>query len=136
MKFLLPNGKELKTFRKTLNEGGIAEGSIDISASAITGTYSLEVYSANDILLSSKNFMIEEFVPDRIKVAATLDKPFLRPGDEATLTINAVNFFGPPAANRNFETEIQVKQKTFSAKKFNGYKFALSNSESFFRQAG
>ena len=97
MKFLLPNGKELKTFRKTLNEQGSVEGRCDISTAAITGSYSLEVYSSNDVLLASKNFMIEEFVPDRIKVTAKLDKPFLRPGRNSnTFDINAVNFFGPP----------------------------------------
>ncbi len=53
----------------------------------------------NDVLLGSKNLMVEEFLPDRIKVAAKLDKPFLLPGQTATLNINATNFFGPPAAN-------------------------------------
>lgn len=98
MKFLLPNGKELKSFRKTLNtEGSLADG-IDISTAAITGNYSLEVYSSNDVLLATKNFNIEEFVPDRIKVTTKLDKPFLSPGQSASLSVNAVNFFGPPAA--------------------------------------
>ncbi|MBD0289014.1 MAG: alpha-2-macroglobulin family protein, partial [Flavisolibacter sp.] len=132
MKFLLPNGKELKSFRKSLNGQGSAEGNIDISASAITGTYMLEVYSSNDVLLASKNFMIEEFVPDRIKVTTKLNKPFLKPADAVSLSINAVNFFGPPASNRNYETEIQVKQKQFAPKNFKDYDFTLANQQSFF----
>jgi uncharacterized protein YfaS (alpha-2-macroglobulin family) len=104
----------------------------EIASSAITGSYLMEVYSSNDVLLSSKNFMIEEFVPDRIKVSAKLDKPFLKPGDKASLSISAINFFGPPAANRNYETEIQVKQKYFAAKNFKDYEFALANQQSFF----
>ncbi len=132
IKFSLPNGKELKTFRKGLNEQGSTEGSLDIAASAITGIYLMEVYSSNDVLLSSKNFMIEEFVPDRIKITTKLDKPFLKPGDNTSLFINAINFFGPPAANRNYETEIQVKQKQFAAKNFKDYEFALANQKSFF----
>ena len=127
LKFLLPNGKELKIFRKNLNEQGSVDGSVDIAASAITGSYSLEVYNGNDVLLSSKNFMIEEFVPDRIKVTAKLDKPSLQPGETAKLNINAVNFFGPPAANRNYETEIQVKQKFFNPKKYNRFGFSIAN---------
>src|SRR5690606_32265255 len=59
-------------------------------------------------------------------------KKELKPGQSASLTINAVNFFGPPAANRNFETEIQVKQKQFSAKKFPAYNFSLANQNTFF----
>jgi uncharacterized protein YfaS (alpha-2-macroglobulin family) len=131
LKFLLPNGKELKTFRKNLNAQGSLDGNVDISTSAITGSYSLEVYTSNDVLLGSKNFNIEEFVPDRIKVTAKIDKPFLKPAQTATLNINAVNFFGPPAANRNYEAEMQVKQKYFGSKKFSKYSFALTNQQSF-----
>jgi len=132
IKFLLPNGKELKSFRKSLNEQGATDGSLDISAAAITGSYSLELYSSNDVLLGTKNFQVEEFVPDRIKVSAKLDKPYLRPSDKASLQINAVNFFGPPAANRNFETEIQIRQKQFSSKKYADYDFSLANQKDFF----
>jgi len=131
-KFLLPNGKELKSFRKSLNEQGATDGSMDVSTSAITGSYSLELYSSNDVLLGTKNFQVEEFVPDRIKVSAKLDKPYLQPSDKASLQINAVNFFGPPAANRKYETEIQVKQKQFSSKKYSGYDFTLENQKQFF----
>ncbi|HMK25835.1 MAG TPA: MG2 domain-containing protein [Chitinophagaceae bacterium] len=132
MKFLMPNGKELKSFRKSLNEEGSVEGSIDIATAAITGSYTLEVYTSTDVLLASKNFSVEEFVPDRIRVNTKLDKDFLRSGDVAKLSINAMNFFGPPAANRKYETEIQVKQKYFSAEKFDGYDFSLANQNTFF----
>jgi len=127
LKFLLPNGKELKTFRKNLNEQGSMEGNADISASAITGSYSLEVYNGNDVLLGSQNFMVEEFVPDRIKVTAKLDKESLVTGESAKLDISAVNFFGPPAANRNYECEIQVKQYGFNPKKYPNYNFSIAN---------
>ncbi len=127
LKFLLPNGKELKTFRKTLNEEGSLEGNVDISSAAITGSYTLEVYTSNDVLLGNKNFSIEEFVPDRIKVTAKLDQSSLQPGGSAKLSINAVNFFGPPAANRNYETEIQVRSKYFNPKKYSRYNFGIQN---------
>jgi alpha-2-macroglobulin len=132
LKFLLPNGKELKTFRKNLNDQGSLEGSIELNTSAITGSYSLEVYTSNDVLLATQAFRIEEFVPDRIKVSATLDKDFLQPGEKSKLNIHAVNFFGPPASDRNYECEIQVKQKVFSPKKYAQYDFQLANQNSFF----
>lgn len=132
MKFLMPNGKELKSFRKNLNDEGSLEGSVDIAGSAITGGYTLEVYTSNDILLASKNFSVEEFVPDRIRINAKLDKTSLKPGESSTLSISAMNFFGPPAANRNYETEVQVKQKIFSPENFSGFEFSLANQNSFF----
>lgn len=131
-KFLMPNGKELKSFRKSLNEEGAVEGNVDLSMNAITGSYTLEVYSSNDVLLASQNFMVEEFVPDRIKVTTKLDKEFLKAGDKSKLDIHAVNFFGPPAANRKYETEIQISQKYFSSKQFEGYDFGLTNQTTFF----
>ena len=134
MKFLLPNGKELKSFRKTLNAEGSLADDVEISSAAITGNYSLEVYTSNDVLLATKNFNIEEFVPDRIKVTAKLDKMSLSPGQSTNLSVNAVNFFGPPAANRNYETEIQIGQKVFYPKKYGQYNFSLANQNSFFNK--
>ena len=131
LKFLFPNGKEFKAIRKTLNDQGSVEAGIDLPLTTITGTYSLEVYTSNDILLSAQPFHVEEFVPDRIKVTAQLNKEFYEPGNTADLKIQAVNFFGPPASGRNYECELQLKQKTFSAKKFNNYDFSLDNQKSF-----
>lgn len=127
MKFVLPNGKELKTLKKTLNNEGSLETQIELSPSAVTGNYTMEVYSSNDVLLASKNIHIEEFMPDRIKVNATLDKKFLKPGESTTLSVNATNFFGPPAANRNYELEIQLKEKYFSPDKYSKYNFMLAD---------
>ena len=132
IKFLMPNGKELKSLRKTLNEEGSVEGSIDIGSAAITGSYNLEVYTSNDVLLSAKSFSIEEFVPDRIRVSTKLDKSSLKPGESSVLSLNAMNFFGPPAANRNYEMEIQVRQKNFAPAKFENFDFSLANQNSFF----
>ncbi len=131
-KFVMPNGKELKSFRKMLNEQGSAEVSVDLPQSVITGSYQLELYSGNDVLMSTKTFSVEEFVPDRMKVSAQLGKPFLTTGDSTTLRINAVNFFGPPAANRNYEAEIQFKQTYFSPAKYDRYTFSLTNQQTFF----
>ena len=122
----------MKTFRKTLNAQGSLDGSVDLAESAITGSYSLEVYTSNDVLLATQPFRIEEFVPDRIKVTAQLDRPFLEAGDASKLNIHAVNFFGPPAANRNYECEIQVHQRDFRPKNYNNYDFSLSDQSKLF----
>lgn len=127
MKFLLPNGKELRSFRKTLNEQGSLEGNLGLSHAAITGSYTLEVYASNDVLLGSRNFSIEEFVPDRIRLTSMIDKPVLMPGQSANISVNAMNFFGPPAAGRNYEMEIQVRAVGFRAAKYPAYDFSILN---------
>ena len=132
LKFLLPNGKELKTMQKTLNDEGSLETQIQLSTSAITGSYSLEVYTSNDVLLTSKNVQVEEFMPDRIKVSSELDKKFLKPGETTTLAVNAVNFFGPPASDRNYQVEIQLKEKYFSPQKYATYNFYLADRTTYY----
>jgi len=131
LKFLLPNGKEFKSFRKNLNEEGSLDGNIDLPLTTITGTYQLEVYTSNEVLLNTQSFHVEEFVPDRIRVKATLNKDSYEPGQTAELKIQADNFFGPPAAGRNYECEIQLKQKTFTSKKYDNYDFSLTNQKTF-----
>jgi uncharacterized protein YfaS (alpha-2-macroglobulin family) len=46
-----PNGREYRTWRKTTNEQGAVETEIPLDAAVLTGTYMLEVYNANEILL-------------------------------------------------------------------------------------
>ena len=45
LKFIMPNGKEMKIFRRLLNDQGSAEVNIDIPSAVITGTYQSELYS-------------------------------------------------------------------------------------------
>lgn len=134
LKYLLPNGQELKSYRKTLNDEGSVEVALELSPASITGSYSLEVYTSNDILLATKNIMVEEFMPDRIRVTTSLDKPYLKPGDKTNLSINAMNFFGPPASNRNYEVEMQISAKYFSPKKYSSYSFSLANQTTEFNK--
>ncbi len=128
MKVLLPNGKDLKFLKKSVNDQGSVEASVELSPAAVSGMYTIEIYTSNDVLLASKTVMVEEFMPDRIKVKADLDKQFYKPGDSMRLKINAVNFFGPPAANRNYECEIQVKEKSFESKNYPKFDFDLSRT--------
>lgn len=132
MKLLLPNGKELKTLKKALNNQGSLETQIELSPSAVTGSYTFEVYSSNDILIASKSILIEEFMPDRIKVTTSLDKKSLKPEESTTLSIHAVNFFGPPAANRKYEVETQTKEKSFYPEKYNKYDFNLADRSTYY----
>ncbi len=127
-----PSGQEIKKGKKTLSAHGSFETAITLPAAARTGTYTAEVYTSNDILLSSKYFKVEEFVPDRIKVNLDLNKKELMPGESLDLTVTALNMFGPPAANRNYEVEMNTKKRRFSPPKNNDYDFAQKNLDTYF----
>lgn len=129
IKMLLPNGKEYQTIRKTLNAEGAAETAINLPQNIVTGTYTIEVYAANDVLLNSKSINIEEFMPDRIRVDVKTDKPFAQVPDKVTLSGTATNLFGPPASDRNYEVEMTMKRESFRPKKFESYTFETNSNK-------
>ncbi len=125
IKLISPNGKEYKTVKENLDAQGSAEGSFPLPTFMMTGLYTVEVYSGNDVLLNYSKISVEEFMPDRIKVTTTLNKNEVYAGDSITASITAVNLFGPPAANRNYEATLNLKRQNFTSKKFNDYSFNI-----------
>jgi uncharacterized protein YfaS (alpha-2-macroglobulin family) len=130
-KVIMPNGKELNTFRKTLNEEGGAEISIPTTHSFITGTYNIQLFSANDIMLQNYYVSIEEFMPDRMKVEVKTNKTTYYHSDSIIASIQADNLFGTPAANRKYDIDFILNKKAFKVENLKEYDF---NIESNFNQ--
>ncbi len=126
VKLILPNGKEFAAKKGMLNSEGAFSTAFILPATTITGSYNMEVYSANDLLLNSKLISVEEFIPDRIKVNTILNKEVLKLGQPLDVTATALNLFGPPAAGRNYEIEMTLKRKYFSPKGFEDYNFQIN----------
>ncbi len=125
VRLLLPTGKEYASLGEKLSATGAVESRFILPATVMTGLYSLEVLTGNDVLLTSKQVSVEEFIPDRMKVTVTAAPTILRPAQTVTASILAQNLFGPPAAGRKFEVEFSLKEKTFSAPKYPDYSFQL-----------
>ncbi len=134
IKLVTPNGREYRTWRKTTNAQGAVETEVTVEASALTGTYHLEVYNANDLLLESQSVSVEEFMPDRIKVTLSGAKPQYKAGETIALTATAINLFGPPAAGRTYEMAIQWNRKVFSAPDFPEFNFDIPAETAFERE--
>lgn len=131
IKILSPSGKEFKSVKKTLTEQGGFETAIELPRTAITGTYTVELYTSNDVLLTTDYISVEEFMPDRIKVKSALKKKEYYPGDELKADIRADNLYGTPASERNWEAELSLNRYYFSSKKFPSYNFAIYGGESY-----
>ena len=125
LKLLMPNGKEFATRKKILNEQGSTETEFTIPQTALTGTYVLQAFSGNDVLLSTYNFSIEDFMPDRIKADTRLDKTTYAAGETVNTTLKADNLFGTPAANRKYEWELNLDKIAFQPKGFESYNFEI-----------
>ncbi len=135
LKITTPAGKTLKRIRKILNGHGSFETSIKLSASALTGSYTAAIYTTNNVLLGSAIIKVEEFVPDRIKVDVNLSKHEYKPGEDIKVDILATNFFGPPAANRNYEVEMSLKRKYFYPAENRDYDYSITGAETYFAQS-
>ncbi len=129
IRLLLPTGKEYSSLRQKLSAAGAFESRFILPPSIMTGQYTLEVLTGNDVLLTSRNVSVEEFIPDRLKVTVAAAPATLKPGQDVTATITAVNLFGPPAADRKFEVEFSLKQKTFQPKGYPDYSFTINSGE-------
>lgn len=126
LKLVMPNGKEFALHKRILNPEGSCETAFPLPNTAITGTYTLEVYTGNDVLLNSYNIAVEDFMPDRMKVQLKTDKLEYRPGDSVQATIQADNLFGTPAAGRKYECLLNLARVDFTAKGLEQYRFALT----------
>ncbi len=127
IKLTMPNGKEFSLVRKILNEQGSCETMFTPPPTAITGTYIVEVYTGNDVLLNSYGISVEEFMPDRMKATLKLDKEDYKPGDNVTAQVQADNLFGTPAAGRNYQCELNLEKTTFTSDKFPEYDFGIQS---------
>ncbi|GAB2795687.1 hypothetical protein GCM10027275_46120 [Rhabdobacter roseus] len=134
IRLVTPNGREYRSWRKSTNGQGAVETQVKLDAAALTGTYLLEVYNANEVLLASQPVSVEEFLPDRIKVDLSEARKEYRSGETVALTATALNLFGPPAANRNYEMEAQLKRKGFAAPDFPDFSFDIPAETAFQRE--
>jgi uncharacterized protein YfaS (alpha-2-macroglobulin family) len=126
VRLLLPTGKEYANLGEKLNAAGAVASRFILPATVMTGLYTLEVMTGNDILLTSKQVSVEEFIPDRLKVTVSAAPAVVRPAETVTAKIMAQNLFGPPAAGRKFEVTFSLKEKSFSAKNYPDYNFTIS----------
>ncbi|UFH55148.1 alpha-2-macroglobulin [Spirosoma sp. KNUC1025] len=129
IRVLTPNGREFRVFRKTTNVQGAVATDVLLNPAAVTGSYTVEVLNANNVLLTSQTISVEEFIPDRIKVDVLTDKTSYKSGQTITLSATALNLFGPPASDRAYEMELQLKRKVFAPKGFGDYDFTIPTGQ-------
>lgn len=123
MKIYNPQGTLLRETQHTLNEQGSFETSYQTSSTSQTGTYRFELYTGNNLYLTSYGVSVEDFVPDRLKVKLVASTEKAKPGDKIKYEIEALNFFGPPAAGRNYEFEGSVSIISYLSKAFPAFRF-------------
>lgn len=124
VKVINPKGGVFTEMKKTIDEQGSLELDIDLPKFAYTGTYHVEILTANDSYIGSYAFKVEEFVPDKIKVNANFDEDSYKMNQKAIVQVNANNLFGTPASNRKYELNLKYDYRPFMSKNYPKYSFA------------
>lgn len=129
VKIISPNGKEIINRKYSLNPSGAVSSDVYIPNDALTGVYTIEIQTLNNILLGTRYISVEEFVPDRIKVITNTDKTTYASNENIILDIKAENLYGTPAANRKYEAEIKYNKQVFSPKSYINYNFDIQSKD-------
>jgi uncharacterized protein YfaS (alpha-2-macroglobulin family) len=99
----------------TLGAGGFAELAHATQETAPTGAYMVNLHVLKDgkaeRLLGSTTVKVQEFLPDRMAVTATLSQPpadgWIHPKDLKG-RVQALNLFGTPAENRRVQASVSL----------------------------
>ncbi len=112
---LSPDGRIIRELRLQTNKSGVCDVQIPIPDYALTGNYIAKMRIADQVV-GRVQFQIEEFMPDRIKVAVTADKSTYKLGEELDIEVTAINLFGPPAVGRTVEASCELEAVPFIKK--------------------
>ena len=119
-----PDSREFKTFAAKLSAWGSLDVDLELPEYCLTGVYTATLrLPGQKASLGSASFQVEEFIPDRMKVAATAADVRLKLGDEAVFTVKASHLFGAPAAGRCVVARIEYVPATFQPRDWKSYTF-------------
>ena len=123
-KIFSPQGTMIQESQFSLNEQGSFESSYQTLMTALSGEYRIDLLTGTNGFLASYKVSVEDFVPDRLRVNLSASTETARPGETIVYDLQAFNFFGPPAAGRNWEFEGSFTIIPFQSKTFPDFRFA------------
>jgi uncharacterized protein YfaS (alpha-2-macroglobulin family) len=111
-----PRGKLAKQAPLTTNDAGMTTYDLALPAFAPTGSWSAQLEVGGNTV-QSLDFAVEEFVPERMKVEATMRGDGLRATETATVDVAARYLFGGSAEGSRVDVSCSIKPGRFRPKK-------------------
>lgn len=121
-----PQGRELSTKVLGLDERGMVEFRQPLADFALTGRYGMELRVA-DNTAGTYEFMVEDFMPDRIEVGIDPATKEASLGQNVAFDVSSRYFFGPPARDLPVETRVRLEAAEFSPQGWQDYVFGESD---------
>ncbi|NOY75840.1 MAG: hypothetical protein GXP32_08625, partial [Kiritimatiellaeota bacterium] len=123
-----PDGDIYKTATLKLDSFGTCSMDIPIPESAETGRYKLSLkIPGEDFQMGSYSFLVEDFMPDSIKVEIRTNNTVFQPGRNEKFVVSSKYFFGAPAADCPITARCVILPAEFAPPKFKDYTFSDSS---------
>ena len=126
-----PRGHTIFDKKVSLAADGMLDSTYKLSSDAAIGRYEIGIYTLNgrghiDSTIGNGNFMVQEFVPDTMKMTATINDEktdgWISPNNiVAKVSLN--NLYETPATDRRVSANASLRPTDFSFKEYRDYKF-------------
>ncbi|WP_421089091.1 alpha-2-macroglobulin family protein [Pseudochrobactrum sp. MP213Fo] len=127
--FLRPDGVEDRAIVSTSQAAGGHAVELPLADNAMRGTWTLRVLSDPKASpLSEKQFLVEDFVPDRTEFDLSSDVKEISAGEPAIVKVDGRYLYGAPAAGLTLEGEINLRP-TRTWELFPKYVFGLADED-------
>lgn len=127
--FTRPDGVEE---RRVVSDGRALGGHhvpFALQPNAMLGTWALAVHTdPKAAAIARINFLVEQFVPDRIEFDLEMATPEIAIGETARVALDGRYLYGAPAAGMELEGEVTVGTRR-DWDRFPGYQFGLADEE-------
>lgn len=124
MRVSLPDGSRLTDQQAKLSAQGMTACTLDLPAYAKTGEYVVALMVSENLVIGRTSFKVEEFMPDKLKVAITAPASNVKAGQPIVFKVQGRQLFGPPAAGNLARAEVRLLSKAFSHPKFPEFTFS------------
>lgn len=118
-----PRGREFRSFRVTAGESVMDAVNFDIPTFAPTGKYAVTARIGEAYTIGQTSLMVEEFMPDRIKVTTETKCDAYRTGDTIHIEAGAKFLFGPPARGHRVSGTLTLRSDIFRPDGWSKYTF-------------
>ncbi|MFH1686016.1 MAG: MG2 domain-containing protein [bacterium] len=123
-----PRGREFKRFRMDAAQA-MSEVAVDFPAELQTGRYTVRALIGEDNEIGRTELLIEEFVPDRIRVEVSTPKDEYLAGEKIEIDVDGRYLFGAPAAGLQCTGTMRLVPTTYSAQGYAAYSFGDPDKE-------
>jgi uncharacterized protein YfaS (alpha-2-macroglobulin family) len=120
-------GRKFNSFRLNSESSGLTTLDFAVPEYAATGKYNLAAMIGEELTIGRAEILVEDFMPDRIKVQIKPDASSYQAGRTILTDVDGKMLFGPPAAGYQVSGNISIENLPFAPKGFTGYAFANSD---------